>query len=58
MSENYSISRNAIHKSLKEVEDKLTYYEDKLKLYNKGSEIKKIIARLDDDIKNKISELL
>ena len=58
MSENYNISRNAIHKSLKEVEDKLMYYEDKLNLYNKSNEIKKIINNLDDDIKNKIRELV
>ena len=58
MSENYNISRNAIHKSLKEVEEKLLYYEDKLKLYNKSIEIKNIITNLDDDIKNKINELL
>lgn len=58
MSQNYNISRNAIHKSLKEVEEKLLYYEDKLKLYNKSIEIKNIITNLDDDIKNKINELL
>ena len=27
ISENYNISRNAIHKSLKEIEEKLFYYE-------------------------------
>lgn len=58
MSENYCISRNAIHKSLKEVEDKLFYYENKLKLHSKGNEIKKIIDNLDDDIKEKIKELI
>lgn len=58
MSENYEISRNAIHKSLKEVEEKLTYYEDKLKLYNKSNEIKKIISNLDEETKEKIKELI
>ena len=58
MSENYNISRNAIHKNLKETVDKLLYYEDKLKLYEKNKKIKKIIAKLDDDIKNKILELI
>lgn len=58
MGENYNISRNAIHKTLKEVEDKLIYYEDKLKLYYKSNEIKKIINNLDDNIKKKINELL
>lgn len=58
MSENYNISRNAIHKNLKETVDKLLYYEDKLKLYEKNKKIKKIIAKLDDDLKNKILELI
>ena len=51
MSENYDISRNAIHKNLKET-------EEKLKLYEKNKKIKKIIYELDDDIKNKILELI
>lgn len=58
MSENYNISRNAIHKSLKDVCDKLLDYENKLKLYKKGNELKKIISNLDDDIKYKINELI
>ena len=58
MSENYDISRNAIHKNLKETEEKLFYYEEKLKLYEKNKKIKKIIYELDDDIKNKILELI
>ena len=58
ISENYNISRNAIHKSLKEIEEKLFYYESKLKLYEKSIKIKKIIANLDDDLKNKIIELI
>lgn len=40
ISENYNISRNAIHKSLKEIEEKLLYYEEKLKLYEKNIKIK------------------
>ena len=58
ISENYNISRNAIHKSLKEIEEKLLYYEEKLKLYEKNIKIKKIIANLDDNLKNKIIELI
>ena len=58
MSENYDISRNPIHKNLKETEEKLFYYEEKLKLYEKNKKIKKIIYELDDDIKNKILELI
>ena len=58
MSENYDISRNAIHKNLKETEEKLFYYEEKLKLYEKNKKIKKIINNLDDDLKNKLLELI
>ena len=36
ISENLDVSRNAIHKSIKEVEDKLLYYEEKLNLYDKS----------------------
>lgn len=58
ISENYNISRNAIHKCLKETEDKLFYYEDILKLYSKSKKIKKIIKNLNDDLKNKIIDLI
>lgn len=58
MSENYNISRNAIHKNIKETEDKLLYYEKVLKLYEKNKKIKKIITNLDDDLKEKILELI
>lgn len=58
ISENNDISRNAIHKSIKEAEEKLIYYEDKLQLYKKREQIKKIITDLDNDLKNKIIELI
>lgn len=58
ISENNDISRNAVHKAIKEAEEKLVFYEDKLKLYEKNKEIKKIIAHLDDDLQNKIKELI
>ncbi len=58
MSENYDISRNAIHKNLKETEEKLLYYEKVLKLYEKNKKIKKIIDNLDNDLKNKLLELI
>ena len=58
ISENYNISRNAIHKNIKETEEKLLYYEKILKLYDKNKKIKKIIEQLNDDLKNKILELI
>ena len=58
IAENGNISRNAIHKQLKETENKLIDYEDKLKLYQKAKEIEEIIKDLDADIKEQIEELL
>ena len=55
---NNNISRNAVHNSLKDIVGKLNYYEDKLKLYEKGKEINKLIENLDDDIKEKIKDLI
>lgn len=58
IADNYNVSRNAIHKSLKDIVNKLYYYEDKLKLYEKGREINKLIENIDINIKNKIKELI
>ncbi len=59
ISDNIGISRNAIYKVVKNVEDKLLFYEDKLKLYSKSKLIKEIIKDLDDTkIKSRIEELL
>ena len=57
ISDNYSLSRNAIHKIIKSMVEKLEYYEDKLKLYEKIIELTKIIDTLDKDTKEKISKL-
>lgn len=59
ISENSNVSRNAIHKQLKEVEDKLSYYESKLQLYDKNKKITLLLENINDnDLKNKIEELL
>ena len=58
IAENYNVSRNAIHNSLKEIIKKLKYYEDKLKLYKKGKEINKLIENIDKNLKDKIKELI
>ena len=58
IAENNKTSRNAIHKQIKEVENKLIDYEDKLKLYQKASEIEEIIKDLDENIKEQIEELI
>ena len=58
LSENYNVSRNAIHKTLKEIEVKLNTFENKLNLYKNREKIKDIISSLDDDIKKRINELI
>ena len=58
ISENNNISRNAVHKTIKDAEEKLIFYEESLKLYSKSEEIKKIISNLDIDLQNKIKELI
>lgn len=58
ISENYNVSRNAIHQQLKKIEEKLDYYEEKLGLYKKSVKINEIIKNLDEDTKTKIKELI
>ena len=45
----YNISRNAIFKQLKIIEDKLTFYEEKLKVLSKKNKINDIIELIDDE---------
>jgi len=59
ISENEDKSRNAIHKCIKNICSKLYEYEEILKLYEKGNNIKEIINMIDDDvIKNKLEKLI
>ncbi len=58
ISENYDISRNAIHKQIKEAVLKLEYYEATLNLIKKSAEIKELIKELDKELKEKIEELI
>ena len=58
ISENYNISRNAIHKVIKNIQKKLLYYEDNLNLYHKYMDLKSIIEKISDiDIQNKLKDL-
>ena len=55
---NYNISRNAVHKHIKESEKKLLFYESKLSLYKKDIKIKKIINEVKDvNIKKQLLKL-
>lgn len=58
IADNNQISKNAVHKALKEIVSKLEYYEDKLKLYEKSKKINKIIENIDEKIKEEIKELI
>ena len=59
ISENLDVSRNAVHKTIKLVMDKLLFYEDKLKVYYKSNKLLKIANDINDiNIKNSIIEIL
>ena len=54
-----NISRAAVQKTIKNVLEKLGYYEDILGVLKKNNEIKKILENLDNEnIKKKIEEIL
>ena len=48
IAENTGLSRNAIHKNIKTVEDKLLLYEEKLELYKKRILLEEIIKEIDN----------
>ncbi len=58
IAENNGISRNAVHKTLTIINEKLNYYEDKLKLYAKAKQIKELIKDLDEDKRSQIEDLI
>lgn len=58
IADNNSVSRNAVHKNIKEILAKLDYYEDKLKLYSNKKKIEKLIENIDKNIKEQIKELI
>ncbi|MBE6152873.1 MAG: hypothetical protein E7166_01410 [Firmicutes bacterium] len=59
ISENNSVSRSAVQKQLKDIEDKLTNYEQKLQIIKRNKQIEKLLNKIDDSkLKNEISKLL
>lgn len=56
LSEEFQVSRNAIHKQVKETEEKLMEYEKKLKLYEKRKQIMKLIEPLEENLKKEIEK--
>ena len=55
ISDNLGVSRNAIHKVIQGMEEKLLFYEEKLELYKKNKIICDIIDLVED---KKVKELL
>ena len=59
ISEKLGVSRNAVHKVIQGMEEKLTFYEEKLCLYKKSNIIYDIMGKIEDrDIKKKLEDLL
>ena len=59
ISEQLGVSRNAVHKVIQGMEEKLTFYEEKLCLYKKSNIIYDIMGKIEDkDLKKKLEELL
>ena len=59
IADNENKSRNAIHKNIKGVVNKLYEYENILKLYDKDNRLKEIIDKINDkDIKKELEGLL
>lgn len=57
--EKLGVSRNAIHKVIQGVEDKLKFYEEKLGLYSKNKIICDIIKNeKDEELKKKLERLI
>lgn len=58
ISENEDITRNAIHKHIKDATEKLNYYEEKLKINEKNKKILEISKKLDKELQKKIEKLI
>ena len=58
IADNNNVSRNAVHKNIKDLKEKLDYYESKLHLYSNREKIEKLICNLDPDVKKEIEELI
>ena len=58
IAENSDVSKNAVHKSIKDITEKLDYYESKLNLYSNKKKIEQLIENIDKEIKEQIKELI
>ena len=51
IADNNNVSKNAVHKNIKDIVKKLDYYESKLNLYSNKQKIQKLIENIDNKIK-------
>lgn len=58
IADNNNVSKNAVHKNIKDIVQKLDYYESVLKLNSNRKKIEKLIEDIDVDIKEQIKELI
>ena len=58
IADNNCVSKNAVHKNIKDIVKKLDYYESKLNLYSNKQKIEKLIENIDKEIKEQIEELI
>ena len=56
MSENYNVSRNAVHKQIKDVVKRLEEYEEKLKINEKNQKLLNI--KIDQKVKEEIERII
>lgn len=58
ISEKLNVSRNAIHKVIQGIEEKLKFYEEKLNLYKKNKILHDIMEKVEDkELKEILEEL-
>ena len=58
IADNNGVSKNAVHKNIKDITKKLDYYESKLNLYKNKNKIEELIKNIDKNIKEQIEELI
>lgn len=58
IADNNKVSKNAVHKNIKDITKKLDYYEEKLKLYSNKKKIEELIQDIDEEKRIKIEELI
>lgn len=58
LSENYEVSRNAIHKQIKEATEKLEYYETVLQLREKNRKLELLFSKLPQALQKELKEIL